>query len=72
MDLLDGLERKYGERALISATRGDFLEDPLEAKKCLERALELARTDGDSQEEIEILDSLGHLDFDAADTRSEA
>jgi len=66
MDLLDELQRKYGERAVITATRGDFLEDPVEAKICLERALDLARADGDSQEEIQILDSLKHLDLKAA------
>ena len=63
MSLLDSLESKYGERAMITATRGEFPVDPFEAKKCLERALELARVEGDSEVEIEILDSLRHLDL---------
>jgi len=71
MDLLSGLERKYGERAMITATRGDFLEEPLEAKKCLERALDLARAEEDSEEELEILDSLNYLDLQATDHVSE-
>ncbi|MEO5715514.1 MAG: hypothetical protein ABIT37_18695 [Luteolibacter sp.] len=67
MDLLDELERKYGERAIIAATRGDFLEDLLEARKCLERALELAIAEKDSDEELEIGDSLKQLDLRATD-----
>ena len=62
MDLLDELEIKYGERARITATRGDFLENPHEAEKCFERALELSRAENDPEEEFEILDSIRRLE----------
>jgi hypothetical protein len=59
--LLDELEAKYGPQSRILATRADYLDSVSERRVLYERALELARKAGDTEEIEEIMDSINQL-----------
>lgn len=62
LNLLDELEADFGLSPAIIATRADYLDDVVERRRLFEQALTLARSQGDQDEEAEILDSLRKLD----------
>ena|ERR1035438_3387833 len=61
MTLLDELEAKYGPQSRILATRADYLDSFSERRVLYERALEVARKAGDTEEIEEIMDSTNQL-----------
>jgi hypothetical protein len=55
---LEALERKYGPLPGILAARADFLDDPEEAVRLLERAYKIAGQRADVESRLTIADSL--------------
>lgn len=62
LDLLDELEEEHGLHPALLATRADFSDDIVERRRLFKQALALARSQGDEDEEAEILDSLREPD----------
>jgi len=58
---LQALRLKYGDHPSILSTIGDFLENPIERMAYYEKALTIAREQGNTTEEEETLDSIKHL-----------
>jgi hypothetical protein len=56
--LLEGLEQKFGPLPGILAARADFLDDPDEAVKLLERAYKIAGQRADVESRLTIADAL--------------
>ena len=63
-DILDALEREFGQHPAIIATRADYVEDIASKRKLFAEALAVARELGDKSEEAEILDSIQTLNSD--------
>lgn len=64
LQYLSDLEEKYGEHPSIISTIGDFADGFEERMSYYERALALAREQGNTREEQETLDSIRHLKDD--------
>ena len=60
--MLDDLERAHGVQPATLATRADYTDDIAEQRALFDRALIMARQRGETDEEMEILDSLRMLD----------
>jgi hypothetical protein len=61
---IDRLERKYGERPSLLATRADFAEDPAVAEPLLLRAYALAEGSDDARNALYVSHSLAGLYVD--------